>query len=108
MVVVGHFFERTMPKRMKIKRRKILLLSLIILLVGIMTVILLNPEYERIVEYGNHRITYAQYLRGKKFLYTGHYVDNERLVDQAYMKLANRLLDDFLQNNDSLLINEVL
>ncbi len=93
---------------MKIKRGKIVLLPLIILLVGVATIIALNPSYERTIEYGNYKVTYIQYLRGEKFLYPGHYVYNERLLDQAYMKLANRILDDFLQNNDSLLINEVL
>ena len=34
-------------------------------------------------------------------------MDNRMLVDQAHMKLANRLFDDYLQTNDSSLIKDV-
>jgi hypothetical protein len=83
-------------------------LTSIIVLLAVAIVIGLNPEYERVLEYGDHRIPYGQYLRGERFLYAGHYVTNDRLVDLAYMKLANRLLDDYIQDNDSQLVEEIL
>ncbi len=93
---------------MTIKQKTVVLVMIPVVLIGVLAVIGLNPEYEKVLEHKGHRIEYAQYLRGEKFLYVGHYVTNEKLVDQAYMKLANRLLDDYLRNKDSQLIDEVV
>lgn len=88
------------------KRKTKILLTIVIFV--IVTVIALNPEYERVLEHRGHLISYRQYLRGKDFLYTGHYLTNDLLVDQAYMKLANRLMDDYTRNNDSQLADEIV
>jgi hypothetical protein len=100
---MGHFLRVT-----RMKRKTKILLTILIVVIATITIIGLNPEYERVLEHNGHRITYRQYLRGKDFLYTGHYVTNDRLVDQAYMKLANRLLDDYIRDNDSQLADEVV
>jgi hypothetical protein len=62
---------------MTIKRRTKILLTSVIVLLAVAIVIGLNPEYERVLEYGDHRIPYGQYLRGERFLYAGHYVTND-------------------------------
>lgn len=88
-------------------RRKALL-TITIFLIGALTVIGINPEYEKVLEYKAYRIQYKQYMRGKRFFYEHRHPTNEELVDQAYMKLANKLLDDYLQGKDSKLIEEVM
>lgn len=90
------------------KWRIALLATIVIFLIGAVTVIGLNPEYERVLEYRTHSVRYIQYLRGEKSLYDGHSLTNEQLTDQAYMIIANRLLDDYLRNNDPQLIEDVL
>jgi len=41
-------------------------------------------------------------------VYEGHYVDNKQKEDQAYMILANRLLDDYLKKPDPGLKDDIL
>ena len=65
-------------------------------------------KYKKTLKYRGHEIQYDQYLKGKKYLYVGHYLYNADLVDQAYMILANRLLDDYLKSPDSLLKVDIL
>lgn len=77
------------------------------LLAAIVSIYMLNPEYKRTIKHRNHTVEYGQYLRGKKYLHEGHYIYNTTLVDQAYMKLANRMLDEYLITKDSMLIQEV-
>lgn len=89
-------------------KRKGTILLTIPIFIGAATIIGLNPDYEKVLEYKSHSIKYRQYLREKIFSYTGDYPTNEELVDQAYMRLANRLLDDYLRNKDSQLIDEVV
>lgn len=73
-----------------------------------MTIVVLNPEYEKVLIHRGHSIKYRQYLMGKALSNSRHRPTNEELTDQAYMRLANRLLDDYLQNRDSQLIDEVI
>lgn len=100
--------SKTTQLNLGLMKRWKILISVVVLLVAIVIIYCQNPKYNKSIEYRNHKVEYQQYLRGKTFLYVGHYVDNSRLVDQAYMKLANRLLDDYLQTNDSSLIKDVV
>jgi hypothetical protein len=93
-------------------KRKRKLTIAVILIVGLcalgLSASFLDFKYEKILKHRSHEIQYDQYIKGKKYLYVGHYVSNKDLEDQAYMILANRLLDDYLKNPDSSLGNEIL
>ena len=87
--------------------RKYLMIILSLSAVGL-TFFFSNLKYKKTLKYGSHKIKYDQYIKGEKYLYAGHYLHNEDLEDQAYMILANRLLDDYLNNPDSLLMEDLL
>lgn len=90
------------------KRKTAILLTITIFLIGVAIVIGVNPEYEKALTYRDHKIKYRQYLREKLFFYTGESVTNQELEDQGHMRLANSLLDDYLQSKDSHLADEVV
>lgn len=66
-----------------------------------------NPVTVKHLTYRNYKIGYIQYRKGKKDLYPGHAIYNEDLFKQANLILANKLLDEYLQTNDTTLPNEI-
>jgi hypothetical protein len=102
---LGHSLKTT---QFEIMKRWKLVILVVVLLVALVSIYGFNPKYNRSIEYRNHKVIYQQYLRGKKFLYDGHYMQNSLLIDQAYMKLANKLLDEYLQTNDTSLIKDII
>jgi hypothetical protein len=89
------------------KRKTGILLTITICLIGAATVIGLIRSMKK---YSSTRaIALVQTIfKGKDIFICRRLPTNEKLVDQAYMRLANKLLDDYLQNKDSQLVNEVV
>ncbi len=83
-------------------------MTISLIFIGLVTIVVLNPQYEKTLVHRGHTIKYRQYLMGKTFSNWRHRPTNEELADQAYIRLANRLLDDYLLNRDSQLIDEVI
>ena len=65
-------------------------------------------KYKKTLNYRTYEIQYEQYFKGSRKVYEGHYVDNKQKEDQAYMILANRLLDDYLKNPNPGLKEDIL
>jgi hypothetical protein len=93
---------------MRVNIRKIIILTISTFFTGAVVVIGMNPEYDEALEYGRLCIKYKQYVRETMFSYTGNSATNQELLDQAYMRLANKLLDEYLKTNDSQLLEKVV
>jgi hypothetical protein len=91
------------------KRQKLVIVTLIlaILLLG-MIVTVFDLKYEKTLKFRDYEVAYDQYIKGRKKLYDGHYLENKDLEDQAYMILINKLLDDYLKNQDDTLKYDIL
>ena len=86
------------------------MVSIIIGFISLTVIRILSPntKKEKCLNYGNYSINYVQYSKGKKYLRPGHYLYNKDLLNQAYMILANRLLDEYLRTKDARLPKEIL
>jgi hypothetical protein len=90
-------------------RKKLVMLTLVVAILGLGTIVaVFDLKYEKTLRFRDHEITYDHYVKGRKKLYEGHYLENTDLEDQAYMILANRLLDDYLKNQDNQLKDDIL
>lgn len=88
------------------------LISFVLIPVGVFLLIFnvlvfVNPSTTKHLKYKNYSIEYKQYWKGKKILYPGHAVYNKDLFKQANLKLANRLLDEFLRTGDTTLPKKI-
>jgi len=94
------------------KTRKVLLSIFLvaIILIASISYIVTNRNTREIkhLKYKNYDIEYVQYSKGSKPLHPGHALYNEDLYKQAYMILANRLLDEYLRTKDTTLPREIL
>lgn len=87
----------------------ILIIPIVLMLIYIIDGIMnsRNPVTVKHLTYRNYKIGYIQYRKGEKDLYPGHAIYNEDLFKQANLILANKLLDEYLQTNDTTLPNEI-
>jgi len=94
----------------KIKTKKVLVLLIFIVLLTVAGFRIWGPNYEqkKHLKFRNYDIEYSQYSKGKLFLYPQHYLYNKDLLNEAYMKLANKLLDEYLMTKDTTLPKEIL
>jgi hypothetical protein len=94
----------------KINTKKILVILILVVLLTAVGFRIWGPNYEQIkhLKYRNYDIEYSQYSKGKLYLYPHHYLYNRDLLDEAYMKLANKLLDEYLITKDTTLPNEIM
>jgi hypothetical protein len=84
-------------------------LILVVAIFGLLIIVtVFDLKYEKTLKFRDHKVTYDHYLKGRKKLYEGHYLENNELENQAYMVLANRLLDDYLKNHDNQLKDDIL
>jgi|GEM_PF-5922181 len=90
------------------RRTIIVILTVLLCALGITFNLSSDFKYKKTLKFRGHEIEYDQYFKGKKKVYEGHYVQNQDLEDQAYMILANRLLDDYLKNPDAGLRDDIL
>jgi len=90
--------------------KKALLILILIVLLTVVGFIIWGPNYEqkKHLKFRNYDIEYSQYSKGKFYLYPGHYLYNRDLLNEAYMKLANKLLDEYLMTKDTTLPDEIL
>ena len=100
----------TTDDRVKRWRKLTIVATLIVILCALGVIAFVSDfKYKKTLKYRSHEIQYDQYFRSKKNLYVEHYyLYNEDLEDQAYMILANRLLDDYLRNPDPSLKEDIL
>lgn len=93
---------------MRVNIKAAIILTITILVIGAAIVIRINPQYDKVLQYRGHSIKYKQYFRERIFSYIGNSATNQELLDQAYMRLANKLLDDYLKTEDSQLLEKVV
>jgi len=90
-------------------RKKLVGLILVVAIFGLLTIVTVSDlKYEKTLKFRDHEVTYDHYLKGRKKLYEGHYLENNDLENQAYMILTNKLLDDYLKNHDNQLKDDIL
>ena len=97
-----------MKRKINTKKALVILISIVLLTVVGFRIWGPNYEQKKHLKYRNYDIEYSQYSKGKLYLYPHHYLYNRDLLDEAYMKLANKLLDEYLITKDTKLPNELL
>jgi hypothetical protein len=94
----------------KIKTKKGLVILIFIVVITMIGFRIWGPnqEQKKHLKFRNYDIEYSQYSKGKFYLYPHHYLYNRDLQNEAYMKLANKLLDEYLMTKDTTLPKEIL